>query len=436
MIAGQRSLLLGLLQILQPIPERIAHEEALLPWQQAALFHPNAPRPPAARVSLSRIAGIFCYDRPTVCGGCHEQDQGSDVPCRETAARDRGGRGLDQPQGREVLVRTVAAGVCHSDLHFVEGLYPLVGPAVLGHESAGVVEAVGDRVSYVKPGDHVIACLSVFCGYCDQCLSGHPNRCSNRKELQRSPTDKPRVSQNGKAVIQFADIAGYAEQMLLHENAVVKITKEMPLDKAALIGCGVTTGVGAALNTAKVEPGSTVAVFGAGGIGLAAIQGARIAGARRIIAVDVFENKLAMAKRLGATDTVDASSTDPVAAIKELTGGGVDYSFEAIGLKKAAEQAFYCLIPGGTATVIGMIPVGQKVEIEGRYFLTERKLQGCNMGSNRFRIDMPRYIDFYMQGRLNLDDMVSRKARLDDVNEAFRAMKAGEVARTVLMFDN
>ena len=343
---------------------------------------------------------------------------------------------IDKPQAREVLVRTVAAGVCHSDLHFVEGLYPLAGPALLGHESAGVVEEVGDRVTYVQPGDHVIACLSVFCGHCDQCLSGHPNRCSNRAELQRGKTDRPRISQDGKPVIQFADIGGYAEKMLLHENAVVKITKEMPLDRAALIGCGVTTGVGAALNTAKVEPGSTVAVFGAGGIGLAAIQGARIAGARRIIAVDVFENKLAMAKRLGATDTVDASSADPVKTIKEMTGGGVDYSFEAIGLKTAAEQAFYCLAPGGTATVIGMIPVGQKVEIEGRYFLTERKLQGCNMGSNRFRIDMPRYIDFYMQGRLNLDDMVSRKARLDGVNEAFRAMKAGEVARTVLMFDN
>jgi len=342
---------------------------------------------------------------------------------------------IDKPQAREVLVRTVAAGVCHSDLHFVEGLYPLIGPALLGHESAGVVEEVGDRVSYVKPGDHVIACLSVFCGHCDQCLSGHPNRCSNRAELQRAASDRPRLSQDGKPVIQFADIGGYAEKMLLHENAVVKITKEMPLDRAALIGCGVTTGVGAALNTAKVEPGSTVAVFGAGGIGLAAIQGARIAGARRIIAVDVFENKLAMAKRLGATDTVDASSADPVKTIKEMTGG-VDYSFEAIGLKTAAEQAFYCLKPGGTATVIGMIPIGQKVEIEGRYFLTERKLQGCNMGSNRFRIDMPRYIDFYMQGRLNLDDMVSRKAPLDGVNEAFRAMKAGEVARTVLMFDN
>jgi S-(hydroxymethyl)glutathione dehydrogenase / alcohol dehydrogenase len=341
---------------------------------------------------------------------------------------------IDRPRGREVLVRTVASGVCHSDLHFVEGLYPFPAPAVLGHEAAGIVEEIGEGVSYVKPGDHVIACLSVFCGHCDQCLSGHPNRCSNRAETQRQSGEKPRLSQKGGTVNQFADVAGYAEKMLLHENALVKISEKMPLDRAALIGCGVTTGVGAALNTARVEPGSMVAVFGCGGVGLAAIQGARIAGARRIIAVDVFENKLAMARRMGATDTVDASSTDPVKAIKEITGGGVDFSFEAIGLKSATEQAFYCLVPGGTATVIGMIPVGQKVEIEGRYFLTERRLQGCNMGSNRFRIDMPRYIDFYLQGGLNLDDMVTRKGRLEDVNDAFRAMKAGEVARTVLTF--
>jgi S-(hydroxymethyl)glutathione dehydrogenase/alcohol dehydrogenase len=237
-------------------------------------------------------------------------------------------------------------------------------------------------------------------------------------------------------VRQFSDLSTYAEKMLVHENALVKITNEIPLDRAALIGCGVTTGVGAVLNTAKIEPGSTVAVFGAGGVGLSAIQGARIAGARKIIAVDMFEGKLAMAKRLGATDTVDASASDPVDEIRKLTGGtGVDYSFEAIGLKKVAEQAFNALKPGGTATVIGMIPVGQKVEIDGYMFLTERKLQGSNMGSNRFRIDMPRYIDFYMQGRLNLDDMISRRGKLEDVNEAFRAMKAGEVARTVLMFN-
>jgi S-(hydroxymethyl)glutathione dehydrogenase/alcohol dehydrogenase len=342
---------------------------------------------------------------------------------------------LDKPQDREVLIKTVASGVCHSDLHFVDGFYPYPAPAVLGHEAAGIIEEVGRQVTYVKPGDHVICCLSVFCGYCRQCMSGHPNLCSNKAATQRDPKDKPRISQKGKLVNQFLDISSYCEKMLLHENAVVKIREDLPLDRAALIGCGVTTGVGAVLNTAKIEPGSTVAVFGAGGVGLAAIQGARIAGARKIIAVDKFEGKLAMAKRLGATDTVDASSSDPVDEIRKLTGGGVDYSFEAIGLKSAAEQAFNALKPGGTATVIGMIPVGQKVEIDGYMFLTERKLQGSSMGSNRFRIDMPNYIDFYMQGRLNLDDMISRRGKLEDVNEAFRAMKAGEVARTVLMFN-
>ena len=342
---------------------------------------------------------------------------------------------LDKPQDREVLIKTVASGVCHSDLHFVDGFYPYPAPAVLGHEAAGIIEEVGKQVTYVKPGDHVICCLSVFCGNCEQCMSGHPNRCSNKAATQRNPSDKPRISQKGKPVNQFLDISSYCEKMLLHENAVVKIREDLPLDRAALIGCGVTTGVGAVLNTAKIEPGSTVAVFGAGGVGLAAIQGARIAGARKIIAVDMFEGKLAMAKRMGATDTVDASNSDPVDEIRKMTGGGVDYSFEAIGLKKVAEQAFDSLKPGGTATVIGMIPVGQKVEIDGYMFLTERKLQGSNMGSNRFRIDMPKYIDFYLQGRLNLDDMISQRRKLEDVNDAFRAMKAGEVARTVLMFN-
>ncbi|HZO80809.1 MAG TPA: Zn-dependent alcohol dehydrogenase [Candidatus Binataceae bacterium] len=342
---------------------------------------------------------------------------------------------VDDPREHEVLVRTVATGVCHSDLHFVEGLYPHPAPAVLGHEAAGIVERVGSAVTYLRPGDHVISCPSVFCGFCEQCMSGHPNRCSNRRATQRPKGDKPRLSKGGEPVRQFSDLSTYAEKMLVHENALVKIRDDMPLDRAALIGCGVTTGVGAALNTAKVEPGSTVAVFGAGGIGISAIQGARIAGARMIIAVDMFEHKLATAKRMGATHTVDASASDAVEEVRKLTGGGVDYSFEAIGLKKVAEQCFDVLAPGGTATVIGMIPVGQKVEIDGPKLLTERKIQGSMMGSNRFRIDMPRYIDFYLQGRLNLDDMISRRGRLEDVNEAFRVMKAGEVTRTVLMFE-
>src|SRR6266481_5571785 len=336
---------------------------------------------------------------------------------------------------REVVVRTVASGVCHSDLHFVDGLYMWPTPAILGHEAAGVVEKVGSQVSYLKPGDHVIACLSVFCGYCEECMSGHPNLCSNKAATQRTPTDKPRLSQKGKMVNQFADLSGYAEKMLLHENALVKIGDDVPLDRAALIGCGVMTGVGAALNTAKVAPGSTVAVFGAGGVGLSIIQGARIAGARMIIAVDKFPSKLELAKKLGATHAVDASKGDAVDQIRTLTNGGVEYSFEAIGLKVAAEQAYESIAPGGIATIVGMVPLGQKVDVDGFSLLFEKRIQGCFMGSNRFRIDMPRIIELYQQGRLDLDDMITRRGKLEDVNEAFRAMKAGEVARTVLMFD-
>ena len=242
---------------------------------------------------------------------------------------------IDKPGPREVLVRTVASGVCHSDLHFVDGLYPYPAPAVLGHEAAGIVEAVGDQVTYVQPGDHVIACLSVFCGHCDMCVTGRTHLCRN-PELRRAPNEKPRLSQGGTPVHQFLNISSYAERMLLHEHAIVKIRDDMPLDRAALIGCGVMTGVGAVLNTAKVPAGSTVAVFGAGGVGLSAIQGARIAGAGKIIAVDMMENKLATAKQLGATHIVDASSHDPVQAIREITGGGVEYSFEAIGNAKVA----------------------------------------------------------------------------------------------------
>jgi S-(hydroxymethyl)glutathione dehydrogenase / alcohol dehydrogenase len=338
-----------------------------------------------------------------------------------------------QPIEREVLVRTVASGVCHSDLHFVDGYYQFPTPAILGHEAAGIVEAVGPHVTEFKPGDHVIACLSVFCGHCSYCLTGRTHLCQSRPV--RSPQQPPKLTWNGSPVNQFANLSAYAEKMLVHENALVKVKNDMPLDRAALIGCGVTTGVGAVLNTARVEAGATVAVYGAGGVGLAVIQGARIAGAGMIIAVDVFEKKLAQARELGATHAVDASKVDPVKAIREMTGGGVEYAFEAIGLKKAAEQAFECIRPGGTATVIGMIPVGQKLELEGSVFLREKRIQGCSMGSNRFKVDMPKYVDFYQRGLLRLDEMITRRGRLEDVNDAFRAMKAGEVARTVLMFE-
>ncbi|MBV9602808.1 MAG: Zn-dependent alcohol dehydrogenase, partial [Chloroflexi bacterium] len=281
---------------------------------------------------------------------------------------------IDKPIDHEVVVRVVASGVCHSDLHYVDGFYDFPSPAILGHEAAGIVEEVGPQVDEFKPGDHVIACLSVFCGRCEYCLTGRTNLCSTRPI--RAKDAPPRLSWNGQAVNQFANLSGYAERMLVHTNALVKIRDDMPLDKAALIGCGVTTGVGAVLNTARIQPGSTVAVFGMGGVGLSAIQGARIAGARMIIGVDVHDHKLETAYELGATHTINASRSDPVKEIQQLTDGGVDYSFEAIGLKRAAEQCFECLRAGATATIIGMIPVGQKIELDGNVFLREKKIQG------------------------------------------------------------
>jgi S-(hydroxymethyl)glutathione dehydrogenase/alcohol dehydrogenase len=233
---------------------------------------------------------------------------------------------------------------------------------------------------------------------------------------------------------QFLNLSSFAEQMLVHEHAIVKINPEMPLDRACLLGCGATTGLGAVQNTAKVEPGSTVAVIGCGGIGLNAIQGAYLAGAARIIAVDMLDSKLELAKQFGATDTVNAADGTAVQQVLEMTGGGVHYSFEAIGLKVAAEQAFAMLRRGGTATVIGMIPIGQSVELPGFAFLGEKKIQGSAMGSNRFRVDMPRYVDLYLQGRLKLDELVSARIKLEEINDGFAEMKKGEIARSVIVF--
>lgn len=338
------------------------------------------------------------------------------------------------PGPREVLVRTVAAGVCHSDLHFADGSYPYPLPSVLGHESAGVVLAVGDAVSYVQPGDHVITCLSAFCGHCEHCITGHMSLCQE-PELQRAPDQPARLTVGGEAVNQFLNLSSFAEQMLIHEHALVKVRKDMPLDRAALIGCGVTTGVGAVIHTAKVAPGETVAVIGCGGVGLSAINGAAIAGAGRVIAVDMMPQKLELARKFGATDTINPGDGDPVEAIREMTGGGVHHAFEAIGLKVTTEQAFKMLQRGGTATIIGMIPVGTQIELHGPEFLMERKIQGSNMGSNRFRVDMPRFVDFYLNGKLHLDDLISRRIKLEEVNEGMEALKTGEVARSVIMFE-
>ena len=341
---------------------------------------------------------------------------------------------VDKPSGREVLVRTAAAGVCHSDMHFFNGTYPGQLPIVLGHESAGVVEQVGEDVTYVKPGDHVITCLSVFCGHCEYCLTGHMSLCQE-PEVRRSAEDEPRLRKETESLSQFANLGSFAEMMLVHEHSVVKVREDMPLDRAALIGCGVTTGVGAVIHTAAVEPGATVAVIGCGGVGLSCINGAALAGASRVIAVDMVASKLELARKFGATDVVDASSGDAVEQVREITSGGVHYSFEAIGLKVTAEQAFRMLRRGGTATVIGMIPPGDMVQLHGPDFLQEKTIQGSMMGSNRFRVDMPRFVDFYLQGKLHLDDMVSSRIKLENVTDALLALDSGEVARSVIVFD-
>ena len=344
---------------------------------------------------------------------------------------------IDEPWGREVLVRTAATGVCHSDLHVVDGQgrFPLDRPIVLGHEGAGIVEAVGDQVTTVTPGDHIVACLSGFCGSCPQCLSGHPNLCTGGI-VTRPDSAAPRLSQKGQPLRQFIGISSYAEKMLLHENSLVKIDPDLPLDQAALVGGGVLSGVGAALRSSGMEAGQTVAVFGCGGVGLSIVQGARIGGARQIIAIDQFGTKRQMAMRVGATHFVNSSETDAVKALRELSGGlGVDHAFEAVGNAKLVRQAIESLAIRGTATIVGVLPPDAMIEFPWMAIRPECKVQTSRMGSNRFRTDIPLYLDFFRQGRLDLDAMVTKRGRLGDINEAFRAMKAGEVARTVLTFD-
>ena len=342
---------------------------------------------------------------------------------------------IDKPRAREVLIRTRAVGVCHSDLHFLDGSFPYPLPVVLGHEAAGVVEQVGPDVRTVKPGDHVITCLTAFCGHCEHCLNGRMNLCIS-PETRREPTETQRLAKNGGPMNQFANLSAFAEMMLVHEHASVAVRKDMPFDRAALIGCAVLTGVGAVSRTANVRIGDTVAVLGCGAVGLSAINAAAIAGAGRIIAIDRLGSKLNLAKHFGATDVIDASKEeDVVKKVIEMTSGGVPHSFEAVGLRQTAEQAFRMLRRGGTANIIGMIAVGVNIEIAGRDFLGEKSIRGCFMGSNRFPLDMPRLVDLYMNGKLKLDDMISRRIGLKDINGAFEELKRGELARSVILFD-
>ena len=344
---------------------------------------------------------------------------------------------IDAPGRGEVLIKTAASGICHSDLHVIEGGLPMPPPCVLGHEPAGIVEAVGEDVTSVAPGDHVIACLSRYCGTCKFCTGGRPYLCLASYGGRPHGNLKPALTdKDGNPVAQFTGLSSFAEKMLTPEMAIVKIRDDMPLDRASLIGCGVTTGLGAAMHTVDIRAGDTCVIIGCGGVGLSAIQGARISGAGKIIAVDAQPWKFDLARNCGATDCVDASDGNALQAVMDLTGGGADYVFECIGLVPTVEQAVQMTGRGGTTVLVGVVPVTQGVTINAADLtLQEKKITGSLMGSNRFQFDMPRYVDFYLDGRLRLDEVISARIGLEGVNDAFDTMRKGEAARQVIVFD-
>ena len=341
---------------------------------------------------------------------------------------------LDSPGPREVLIRTAACGLCHSDLHFIEGSYPHPLPCIPGHEAAGIVEAIGSEVRTVKPGDHVVTCLSAFCGHCEYCVTGRMSLCPGG-DTRRPAGASPRITgPDGSPIAQMLNLSAFAEAMLVHEHACVTIDPEMPLDKAAVIGCAVTTGAGTVFNACKLTPGETVAVIGCGGVGLAAVNAARIAGAGRIIAADPVAEKRELAQKLGATDVVDPTADNAAREIVDLTKGGVDHAIEAVGRPQSATLAVKALRRGGTATILGMMPLNEQVGLAAMDLLSGKKLQGAFMGANRFPVDIPRLVDFYLRGLLDLDTIVAETIPLEQVNEGFERMKRGDSARSVIVF--
>jgi len=340
---------------------------------------------------------------------------------------------IDNPRDEEVRVRVMASGLCHSDLHYVTGDLPLRGPTILGHEVAGIVESVGARVKSLQPGDHVVACASGYCSHCNPCITGRTHLCESPPE--RVPPAPARISIAGEGIIQGTRVGGFAEKVLLHENSLVKIPHELPFDRAALLGCGVLTGLGSVFNSAKVSPGSRVAVIGCGGVGLNIIQGARIAGASQIIAVDISPTKLDLAAKFGATDLI-AGGEDAVEAVLETSGGGVDFAFEAIGLVTTIGQAAEMLATSGLLTLVGVTgPQGKAAFPVFPTILKELRIQGALMGSAPFQRDIPKFANMYLDGVLDLDTLISGRIGLSDINSGFAAMTQGAVARSVVVFD-
>lgn len=336
------------------------------------------------------------------------------------------------PVGQEVRVQVQASGLCHSDLSvatFLGGEFPVV----LGHEVAGVVTETGPQVTQVKVGDHVVGSLIQYCGSCVNCLSGRTHICLRPEATLRSPGQAPRLSWNGTPVAQGMGLGGFAQETLIHENQLAVVPQDMPWAPAALIGCGVLTGAGAVLNSADVRQGDTVVVIGAGGVGMNAVSGARIAGAGTIIVTDIEDAKLERAKAFGATHVVNSRSVDPVEAVRDITGQGADHVFDFVGVRPVTAQGMQMLGKGGGLYLIGVGGTDAGIDVSALTALSNsQKVQGVYMGSSNLKRDIPFYASMYLQGRMNLDDLVSREIGLGDIEQGYESLKDGTTARVVI----
>lgn len=340
---------------------------------------------------------------------------------------------IDPPQAGEVMIKLAACAICHSDIHYMEGAWGGVLPAVYGHEAAGVVTEVGAGVTMAQPGDHVVVTLMRSCGRCYFCTQGQPHLCEATMPID---TNGRLHTRDGQPIFAAMKCGAFAESVVVHESQLVRVHNEMPLDSASLLACGVITGLGAVVNTAHVPPGSSVVVIGAGGVGLNSVQGARLAGAQPIIALDLVESKLAAAMNFGATHTINPRDEDVQGRVRALTGGrGADFVFITAGSGKAIEQGATLMRRGGTLVIVGMPATGVKLELEAANFANDsQRVLGSKMGSTRLSVDVPKLVELYQEGRLKLDELITKRYPLEQINEAIAAVNRGEALRNVIIF--